>query len=291
MQELYTEVLFFLDRINLTSVLDLLLVTAIFFIAISILRGTQAEILLRGMILLIIVMALLASLLPLPGFSWLITTTLPALIFAIPVIFAPEIRRAFERLGRAGNLFSGSSKPSAIEQRVDTIVHAANRLSQKRHGALMVIEREVPLHDYQETGVALDSILSTDLLIQIFYSNTPLHDGAVIIREDRIAAASCVMPLSSSGTLLRTPERQMGLRHRAAIGITEVSDAVAVVVSEETGNISVAHNGRMIRRLDQSRLRNILHAFYRPQVRRVLPDWLNRLTTRLSRPEAEAPGD
>jgi diadenylate cyclase len=136
-------------------------------------------------------------------------------------------------------------------------VTAAQRLAHHRSGALIVIEREATLDEYLETGVRLDAVLSPELLLQIFFLNTPLHDGAVIVRGPRVAGAACVMPLSASGTLSRSPDRQMGLRHRAALGISEVSDAVAVVVSEEVGAISVAHNGRMIRRRP-TRLRNIL---------------------------------
>jgi len=234
-------------------------------------------------------MALLTGLLPLPGFQSLLSATLPALLFVIPVVFAPEIRRAFERVGRAGSFFSLYSEPAEAERTVNLIVSASERLSEIRHGALITIEREDRLGEYIETGVALDAKLSTELLLQIFYVNTPLHDGAVILRDDRVAAASVVMPLSSGGTLSRGAERTLGLRHRAALGISEVSDAVSVVISEETGNISITHNGRMIRRLDRSRLRNILIAFYRPRRLAGLPNWLNRWLVRASR--AGATGD
>jgi diadenylate cyclase len=129
---------------------------------------------------------------------------------------------------------------------------------------LIVLQRLDSLEEYNETGVRLNAKVSPELLLQTFYPNTPLHDGAVIIGNSRLLAASCVMPLSASGILTRSPERQMGLRHRAALGISEVSDAVAVVVSEETGSISIAHSGRMIRRLDPERLENILTAFFQP---------------------------
>lgn len=291
MSELFDEIEFFFQRVDTLAVLDLLLVTAVFFFVISLLRGTRAVVLLRGMVLLIIVMAVLTSLLPLPAFSSLLTATLPALLFAIPVIFAPEIRRAFERVGRAGAFFSLYSQPAEAERTVNLIVSAAERLADIRHGALITIEREDRLDEYVETGVSVDAELTTELLIQIFYVNTPLHDGAVILRGDRVAAASCVLPLSASGTLSRGAERKFGLRHRAALGISEVSDAVSVVVSEETGNISITHNGRMIRRLDRSRLRNILTAFYRPRRVTGLPRWLNRLLVRTGRSRAEATGD
>ena len=133
------------------------------------------------------------------------------------------------------------------------------------------------------TGVNLNAEVTPELLLQVFYPNTPLHDGAVIIADNRIIAGACVMPLSASGILNRSPDRQMGLRHRAALGISEASDAIAVVVSEETGSISIAHGGRMIRRLDSERLENILMAFYRPVEISSQPlNWVGRLFTRRS---------
>lgn len=290
MTDLLNELLFFAQRVDLLDIVDLFLVTIILFLLLSLVRGTQAVVLLRGMILLIIGITLLTSLLNLPAFSFLLRTALPALLVAIPVIFAPEIRRALERIGRAGTILTANAEPGEIESRIDAIVTAAQRLTENYHGALIVIEREVGLGEYIETGVRLEAQLSAELLLQIFYVNTPLHDGAVILRGDRIVAASCVLPLSASGTLSHSPERKMGLRHRAALGISEVSDAVAVVVSEERGAISVAHNGRMIRRLDQSRLRNILIAFYRPPAPTVLPAWLERVFDRFGQFTAEMAG-
>lgn len=289
MTDLLAEIAFFIQRLDWLSVVDLALVTLFFFAVISIAKGTQAVFLLRGMIFLIVIVALLSTLLPLPAFSWLLRTALPALLVAVPVIFAPEIRRALERLGRAGYALSLGSGPSHIESTIEALAVAAQRLSESRCGALVVIEREIRLEEYVETGVLLDAQLSPEMLLQLFYVNTPLHDGAVLIRDGRVAAAACVMPLSASGTLTPSPERQMGLRHRAALGISEVSDAVAIVVSEETGNISVAHNGRMIRRLDQNRLRNILFAFYRPRGGGPWPAWLEGLVERLTRPRSETP--
>jgi len=271
------ELSFFIERFDWLSAIDVLLVTLVVFFLLRLISGTQAVVLLRGVIVLVITIALLSSLLNLPAFSWLLANALPALLVAIPVIFAPEIRRGLERLGRTGSMFAFTSEPDQVEHLIETVCSTAQRLSDRRYGALIVIEREVPLDEYKETGVALDAKLSPELLLQIFHINTPLHDGAVIIHEGRIAAAACVMPLSASGTLTRSPERQMGLRHRAGLGISEVSDAVSVVVSEETGGIAVTHNGRIIRRLDQARLRNILMAFFRPRPTTWMPPWLERL--------------
>lgn len=272
MENLLTEISFLIQRLNWGSLLDISLVTLIFFAIFMLLRDTQTVVLLRGVVLLIITMALLTSVVNLPAFSWLINTTLPAIIVAIPVIFSPEIRRGLERLGRAG---SGSfltrynmNATEAMQETISRVVSAAARLSARQHGALIVLQRNDSLQEYVATGVHLNSDVTTEMLLQIFYPNTPLHDGAVIIDNDRIVAASCVMPLSSSGTLTRSPERKMGLRHRAALGISEASDAITVVVSEQTGAISITHGGRMIRRLDTERLENILSAFYRPQPQR-----------------------
>lgn len=260
------DLLFIFQRVNWLSVVDILLVTVIFFILLYSLRDTQALVLLRGVLFLVVLLAVLTSLVELPAFSWLIRSTLPALLLAIPVIFAPEIRRGLERLGRAGTFISPGGKTAAQETKevIHAIVSAAARLSARQHGALIIIQRLDTLDEYNDTGVRLNAKVTPELLLQIFYPNTPLHDGAAIIAGARVTAAACVMPLSASGILARSPERQMGLRHRAALGISEVSDAVAVVVSEETGSVSIAHSGRMIRRLDPERLENILAAFFRP---------------------------
>lgn len=257
---------FLFQRLDWLSVVDLLLVTLIFFGIMLLLRDTKAVVLLRGVLLIIVLLSLLTSVVDLPAFSWLITTTLPALLFAIPVIFAPEIRRALERLGRAGGFLQTNRGGAAADSQdvITVTVRAAVRLSDRRHGALVVLQRLDDLQDYIDTGVPIQARVTPELLLQIFYPNTPLHDGAVILSGDRLMAAAAVLPLSSSGILVRSPDRQMGLRHRAALGISEVSDAVAVVVSEETGSISIAYGGRMIRRLDSTRLENVLRAFYRP---------------------------
>ncbi len=256
---------FIFERLDWLSVFDILLVTAIFFVILFTLRDTQAMMLLRGGLLLIALLGLLTSLEVLPAFSWLVGKTLPALIFAIPVIFAPEIRRALERLGRTGSLMASGKQSAETFDIVGTLVDAAARLSTRKHGALIVLQRIDSLQEYIKTGVPMDARMSSELLLQIFYPNTPLHDGAVIVRGSRVVAASCVMPLSASGSLLRSPERAMGLRHRAALGTSEVGDAVSIIVSEETGTISISHSGRMISSLNAERLKNILQTFYQPR--------------------------
>ena len=243
-----------------------MLVTLIFFVVLYSLRDTQAMALLRGMIMLIVAITLITSLVELPAFSWFARNALPAMLLALPVIFAPEIRRTLERIGRAGTFLPAAAKTSdlALEETLRAVVGEATRLSARQHGALIIMQRLDNLDEFIQTGVQLNARVTTELLLQIFYPNTPLHDGGVIIRDAKVAAASCVLPLSASGILNRTPERQMGLRHRASLGISEVSDAIAIVVSEETGAISISHSGRMLRRLDPERLENILTAFFRP---------------------------
>jgi diadenylate cyclase len=266
-EDLLNEVFFLFQRLNWLSVVDLLLVTLVFYAILMLVRDTQAAVLLRGVFLLIILVAVLTSLVELPAFSWLITSTMPALLFAIPVVFAPEIRRGLERLGRAGSQAAPLFRaPSAemTDRTIKAVVSASARLSARQHGALIILQRNESLRDFVNTGVQMDARITPEVLLQIFYPNTPLHDGAVIIANNLIVAAACVMPLSSSGILNRSPERQMGLRHRAALGISEASDAIAVVVSEETGSISIAHDGHIIRRLDSERLENVLVAFFGP---------------------------
>lgn len=282
MANFLNNILFIFERLNWLSVLDILLVTLIFFVVLYSFRDTQAMVLLRGVIFLVVALVLLTTLVELPAFSWLIRNSLPAMLLAIPVIFAPEIRRALERLGRAGtlNISAISNKQSSQEvdvpQLLRSVTEAAARLSARQHGALIVLQRQDSLQQYIETGVQMRAHVTPELLLQIFYPDTPLHDGAVIIAEGSIVASSCVMPLSASGVLNRSPERQMGLRHRAALGVSEVSDAVSVVVSEQSGSISISHAGRMIRRIDPERLENILLAFFRNEMTTPQRVWVKR---------------
>ena len=290
MTDTLSEVIFFFSRLDWLSAVDILLVTLVIFSLLQLVRGTQAVVLLRGIIFLILAIALLTTFLKLRAFSWLLRNALPALLVAIPVIFAPEIRRALERLGRAGSLFNFGVRgaDADLQTVIDAIAKAAQRLSERRHGGLIVIERDVGLKDYAATGVHLDAAVTPELISQVFYPNSPLHDGAMIIAGNRILAAACVLPLTANEDL---PDRQMGLRHRAALGISEVSDAVAVVASEETGIISVVHNGRMIRRLDSTRLKHVLNVFYHPPQRGSWLARMRRVFRRQTTDQAEAASD
>ncbi len=246
--------------LNVSALLDIFVVALIFFGVSLLLRNTQALSLLRGVIILLAVVSLTASIFPFPAFRWLIGNVLTVAAVAIPIIFQPELRRLLEQLGRAGFGLNRLPESQRVRQKIiDEICAAAARLSERRQGALIVIQRETSLQEYIDTGVRLEGEVSAQILLTIFYPKTELHDGAVILREGKIAAAACVLPLSSGRNLT---DRKLGTRHRAALGISEVSDGVCVVVSEETGQISVTNTGRMIRRLDANRLRTILQAFY-----------------------------
>ena len=243
------------SRLNLSGLLDILLVTAVILAFLLLIRGTRAVLVLRGALVLVLIVLLITSAFDLPAFSWLLEKSLPAILLAIPVIFQPEIRRALERLGHT-SLFFQFFRRDREQPAVKAFQEASLRLSQRRHGALVVFEQETGLREYIDTGILLEAEPSPELFLTIFNKNTEMHDGAIIVRNNKIVAAACIMPLSTS-TLSDT---QMGLRHRAALGISEVSDAVAVVISEETGQVSIAHNGRIIRNQDISRLDSILYA-------------------------------
>jgi diadenylate cyclase len=238
-------------------IIDILVVTTIIYWLLWVAQGTRATQLIRGAIIFFAVAYFLARSLDLATLNWILSRTWPALVVAIPVIFQQELRRALEQLGHTGSWLR-TPFPTGVEEEselaIDEIVRAAAQLARLRFGALMVIERETGLQDYADRGVGLDAVLSRQLLVTIFFPNSPLHDAAALIRGDRIVAASVVLPLTDN----ISPTGQLGTRHRAAIGVTEDSDALAVVVSEETGQISVAHNGRLIRNLDQDRLRRVL---------------------------------
>lgn len=257
------ELLWALNNLNLSAALDILLVALLFYAASFLVRGTQSIALVRGMALVFGVMILVSNLLNLLALRWLLTNMLTVLAVAIPVIFQPELRRIFERLGRTGFFVGRQPHETRRARIIDDICQAAERLSERRHGALIVLARNSSLEEYIRTGVRLDSEVSPQLLLTVFWPKTELHDGAAIIDGDgRIASAASVLPLSSARTLT-TPK--LGTRHRAALGMSEVSDAICVVVSEETGRISITNGGRLIARLDAKRLRTILNAFYGPE--------------------------
>jgi diadenylate cyclase len=241
--------------ISVVSILDIVLVAILIYQFLVLVRGTRAAPMLVGVAALGLAFYF-ARLGDLRTLNWLLSTLLPFVVFALIVVFQSEIRHALANLGSRISLMRSSSSVADV---YDDIVLAANLFSQNQTGALIVIEREIGLRTYIESGVSLDARLSYDLLATVFRPSAPLHDGAVIVQRDRIAAAACFLPLSMNPVL----STQLGTRHRAAIGITEETDAVAVIISEETGVISMAVAGSIERELTVERLRERLSALLR----------------------------
>src|SRR5689334_17261335 len=265
-----SQILRLLERLNPfvdpRALLDIAIVALIFFWLLGVIRGTRAVQLLRGIGIVLAISIVLGSALKLDTLNWLLVNVLqPALIVAIPVLFQPELRRALESLGRTNDLFGrgfGRANRSELVETITGVARAAQQLSQQGIGALMVIERETRLQEYADRGVILDARLAVPLLLNTFYPNSPLHDMAVTVRGDRILAANVVLPLSEDVV----GQRRYGTRHRAAKGISEQSDAIAVVVSEETGAISLVNDGRMVSYLNEARLRHLLAGLLRVSI-------------------------
>lgn len=238
--------------------LDIFLVSFLFYLLFKFVRGTRAMQVIQGLILLLMVSLLIsfiATQLELQTVSWIFEKLWTVALLLFIVVFAPEIRRAFAQIGQH-RFFRWYFAPE--ERSISEIVEGVKKLSQKKTGALVVLERETSLKEYIETGVTLDSQIKSELLVSLFNPASPLHDGAVVIQGDRVAAAGCLLPLSDNPQL----SRELGTRHRAALGITEETDAISLVVSEETGTISLAIKGTMIRGLDAESLRENLRTYF-----------------------------
>jgi len=248
-----------LRQFSPSSVVDVVLIAALIYAALRLVSGTRAMTQLRGAALLLVVAVLFGRLFDLTTVNYLVTNSLTALLVGYVIIFQPELRRALDRLGRTG--LQGWLSQSRYDDVIDSAVKAAGSMSSSRHGGLIVVERETGLQDVIETGIPVDARISPELLEGIFYPNSPLHDMAVVLRDDRVVAAGCVLPLAGE---LPEGERNLGTRHRAAIGITEQTDALSVVVSEETGGISVALAGRLTHVADERRLRAVLVRLLEP---------------------------
>ena len=244
--------------IGITDVLDILIVAYIIYKIIFWIKETRAWALFKG-ILVIFALAAVASILKLNTILWILSNTISVGIIALLIVFQPEMRKALEQLGK-GKFFSyftrsdDAGDEKAAARTVDEIVKAAGKMGAVKTGALILMEQEVPLGDLERTGIPIDAIVSSQLLINIFVKDTPLHDGATIIQNGRISAAACFLPLSDNPYISTT----LGTRHRAGIGLSEVSDAMIIIVSEETGNISLAQDGKLIRQLDERHLRELL---------------------------------
>lgn len=255
MSELLDNARDLLANFRLASMLDILIVSASVYWVLLLIRGTTAMTVLRGAVVVLGGAFLLSRVLDLRVVNWLLRNSVTGLVIALALVFQPEIRRALERLGR-----TGIRPVAATEERVraiEVVVRAAGGLARQQRGALIVFERETGLREVIDTGVPLDAALSGELLASVFATNTPLHDGAVIIRLDRVVAAGCTLPFSEVALAA-----EFGMRHRAALGITERTDAVAVVVSEERGELAVASSGRMLSGLDERRLREQLYRLF-----------------------------
>lgn len=243
-----------ISTITFLDIVDILIVAFILYKLYMGVKDTRALALFKGIIILLVI-TLLSKVLQLYVIYWLLQKLMTMMLVALPVVFQPELRRALEHLGR-GRLFKKNSFLNTEETEV-LLAHLANTagaLSQNKIGALMVIERDTGLGDYADTGIKIDGVVSSEFLINVFIPNTPLHDGATIIRGNRVVAAGCLLPLTDDRTL----NKELGTRHRAAIGMTEQTDSVVIVVSEETGIISLAREGRLTRYLDKETLKDTL---------------------------------
>ncbi len=244
-----------LNQFDWSAAIDVLLIAAAIFAAFRLLSRTRAITLLRGAVGLILVLVILGLALDLTAVNWILQNGLVALIVGAAVIFQPEIRRGLDLLGRTGIQDLLAHDPT--DDTIDAVAEAATRMARERHGALIVFERETGLQDVVETGVSVDARVSAELIEGIFFPNSPLHDMATVVRGARVVAASCELPLADE--VRGFGVRRLGTRHRAAVGITEQTDALTVIVSEETGEISVAQSGRLDRVARGSLLAQELH--------------------------------
>jgi diadenylate cyclase len=250
-----------LSQIKPTDVIDILIVSYVIYKGIMLIRGTRAVQLLKGIFVVLIAWGL-SVVFNLNTLQWLMNQAFTFGVLALIIIFQPELRRMLEQLGR-GKLFSraGGDDADAYTEKLADVIKAVNTMARKRIGALIVFERQTGLTDYMESGTAIGAAISSELLVNLFVPNTPLHDGAVIIRRNIIAAAACYLPLSENPFI----SRELGTRHRAAIGLSEVSDAICVVVSEETGQVSLVMNGQIVRDIKEESLIAKLYEELRPE--------------------------
>ena len=254
-EQIWGIVLTFRTTVRIWDVIDILIMTIIVYRVLSFMRKTSASSVIKGLLLLLAV-AWLSNFFNMNILSYLLRQVLQMGIIVIVVLFQPEIRKMFERMGttRLNTLFRRKGKLDIIEAVLKQIVTACYAMSKSETGAIIVFERKVGLNDYAVTGVNVDADVSSELIQNIFFPNSPLHDGALIIREDRLLAASCMLPLSNNYGL----SKDLGMRHRAGVGLSERSDAVVIIVSEETGALSIANDGMLKRNLDKDTFEKLL---------------------------------
>ena len=253
----------YFTNISIRDLIDILIVSYVIYKLILVLRGTRAIQLMKGII--VVVVAWAGSIwFKLSTLQWMMNQMFTFGVLAVIIIFQPELRRALEQLGR-GKLFSriSTEEDQNVNRRINEVVKALTYLSKRKIGALIVFEKETGLTDYVESGIAMEANISSELLINIFIPNTPLHDGAVIIRQNQLMAAGCYLPLSENPFI----SKELGTRHRAAIGMSEVSDSMCVVVSEETGQVSLTMNGHIIRDIKEESLISRLFEELKPKAK------------------------
>ncbi len=246
-----------IPKIGVTDIIEMLIIAFLIYHLVNWFRRTRAWTLVKG-IAVLIVLWMIASILELEVILWIFGNTIDVGIIALVIVFQPEFRRALEQLGQNSILspiFDSKDKLERFsDETIDELVRATFNLAKAKTGALIVIERDIPLNEYSKTGIPLDALISSQLIINIFEMNTPLHDGAVLLKGNRIIAATSYLPLSDDVSL----SKDLGTRHRAAVGISEATDSLTIVVSEETGKVSVAVKGTLIRNVDSDYLRNRL---------------------------------
>ena len=269
-----------LPKITMTDIVEILIITFLFYYMLVWIKNTRAWVLLKG-IMVILLFVLVAAVFQMNTIIWIAKNTLSVAITAIVIIFQPEIRKALENLGQKNFLtsffafdFSKGEIAKFTDNTINELVKACYEMGKVKTGALIVIEDEIVLSEYERTGIAVDGILTSQLLINIFEKNTPLHDGAVIVRGDRVVSATCYLPLTDSLSI----SKDLGTRHRAAVGISEVSDSLTIVVSEETGKVSIAMGGELYRNVDAEFLKNKL-AYIQRREKKVskIESWRRRL--------------
>lgn len=249
-----------MPAIKWTDIVEIIIISYLFYRFLAWIKDTKAWSLFKG-ILVILIFVLIAALFSMTTILWIVKNLFNVAITALIVIFSPELRKALERLGRR-NVFSDLFRTGSVtvtgqrfsDETIEEIVRASYEMGRAKTGALIVLAQNDSLLDYENTGIAIDSFVSNQLLINIFEHNTPLHDGAVIIEADRIVSATCYLPLSENMAL----SKELGTRHRAGVGISEVTDSLTVIVSEETGRVSVAYEGELTRNVDAGKLRDML---------------------------------